>query len=716
MAYDDKEKNGTIFPVRTGVATGGANERQMLDVLSGSQNIRTELRDNLDGSQTMLRTRGGFPEFSTNHTVGTPTDICFIAMDTGVVDMLDVGDGQPLQKSSGKVYRTTYMQTQASVGSVATGFGKISPPMVTGKVVADGADSVGFNIKRSGTDLVDKKKLAWRLPPSLFTGRARMYVQALYGGNNPFISLSDASGGIGRPVLGINTKQRDADDLPAVRMGSGCGIYLDKMTGKHYMLAPTGTVVYVYEMAVSDCAKKLRPKIKNGSTLSEKERERVEAYVLSHSIPALSSVKELPIARKPSEGLGYSWHFNWKGDTCDIIDVEEIFMPAYSCYGFRTTHYRLSFSQTNGVFTVVRSVQSGPHEWTVGKNSNPIAYPSWFAGVLIKAGNLPSGFATAAQSGSLYCFYARDELKIVTYSGTPAPREQSHESVPPQFGGDYYTSLVQGWLIDGTEGYCERRGSYTAYANTFTCGGVTVGGDAGARTGVRYEGVSGGRVQGAAEAWYGTSTTGSGYGEATYIWTVSADGNYSPSNTYASYAGPLSINPLNWWRWTQDATRSIETFTDVISATTLIVIPFMDAEAVYLYGTKTTSRTGTKASTTVHRDDHGIWWHWFDTQGNGPGQALQAWDVMGTYTHDGDTSESTERSQTTVQPATLVCSNGSFVAGTTPPLDPFFSSLSAVSQRWGTTSSINGVVHSTDTGILSGITSFPFFSAIVGWA
>lgn len=51
------------FPTRDGVATGSANERTMLDKV-GYDGIRTELREGPDGTITMLRTRGGHPEFT----------------------------------------------------------------------------------------------------------------------------------------------------------------------------------------------------------------------------------------------------------------------------------------------------------------------------------------------------------------------------------------------------------------------------------------------------------------------------------------------------------------------------------------------------------------------------------------------------------------------------------------------------------------------------
>ena len=58
-------KYGDVFPTRTGTPQGGATERKMLDITSGPDGLRTQVRNNPDGSVTMLRTRGGHPEFST---------------------------------------------------------------------------------------------------------------------------------------------------------------------------------------------------------------------------------------------------------------------------------------------------------------------------------------------------------------------------------------------------------------------------------------------------------------------------------------------------------------------------------------------------------------------------------------------------------------------------------------------------------------------------
>lgn len=64
MAMYDDDNFGGIFPTRTGVPTGSANERKMLDSIGGSDGFRTQQKTNSDGSVTMLRTRNGMPEFS----------------------------------------------------------------------------------------------------------------------------------------------------------------------------------------------------------------------------------------------------------------------------------------------------------------------------------------------------------------------------------------------------------------------------------------------------------------------------------------------------------------------------------------------------------------------------------------------------------------------------------------------------------------------------
>ena len=82
--YEDK-LIGPVFPTRTGEAQGGATERQMLDSTQGAAGIRTKLRTNPDGSQTMLRTHNGLPRFYTDKVSeaesSLPRGLCAYPMD-----------------------------------------------------------------------------------------------------------------------------------------------------------------------------------------------------------------------------------------------------------------------------------------------------------------------------------------------------------------------------------------------------------------------------------------------------------------------------------------------------------------------------------------------------------------------------------------------------------------------------------------------------------
>lgn len=82
--YEDK-KFGPIFPTRSGVAQGGATERQMLDNLEGSKSFRTKILDDGVGTVTTLRTRNGMPHFYTETSGGSeesyPWGLCAYPLD-----------------------------------------------------------------------------------------------------------------------------------------------------------------------------------------------------------------------------------------------------------------------------------------------------------------------------------------------------------------------------------------------------------------------------------------------------------------------------------------------------------------------------------------------------------------------------------------------------------------------------------------------------------
>lgn len=86
MPYLDKDL-GEILPTRTGDAQGTALERKMLDRVDDTCGFHTAFRQNPDGGFTMLRTKGGSPQFSTT-TVSKSIATAFAIPDfySGFVD------------------------------------------------------------------------------------------------------------------------------------------------------------------------------------------------------------------------------------------------------------------------------------------------------------------------------------------------------------------------------------------------------------------------------------------------------------------------------------------------------------------------------------------------------------------------------------------------------------------------------------------------------
>lgn len=151
MSLLDDDKN---LPTRHGSAIGGAAERQMLAKV-GADSIRTVIRNNPDGSTTMLRTRNGFPEFTTT-TPTTTENLRFLISFYGTSVFYKNGtpSPQPLEAApSDKVFallKSTscdgvfqlYAERQPNAGK-PSGFMKKDDTAYSGQFVSDPATAFG---------------------------------------------------------------------------------------------------------------------------------------------------------------------------------------------------------------------------------------------------------------------------------------------------------------------------------------------------------------------------------------------------------------------------------------------------------------------------------------------------------------------------------------------------------------------------------------------
>lgn len=703
MAYDDK-LFGNLLPTRNGTALGAGGERQMLDAIDGAQGFRTRLQNNPDGSVTRLKTRNGMPEFVTT-PVGYGGNggseevriVCNFEIESGMVDLKAGGEFDPNLEIDATLHSTGYVPL-ANEGRIAKSF----------------------------YQRPDKKVVAWHVPSSMFTGRTKFYVQSLYGGLSKRVILNIGDGP--RPFLMVTTRQRQDRLIPAIPITTSTGVFFDEKNCMHWLINPAGNEAYCYRLLADVCGELLRKQIKkNYATYTPEQRDRSEAMLLSYCIPEEAPSQIVHYSDTPESSMGYGWHWNWDGDRCDLVDVREIYVTgvgAHNAYGFESTHYRLQFALSDaGVFSVLRTIESGPSKWSVPKNINVIAYPDWEEGKLVKAGNLPSGIDDVAMAGTVYAFYARNDLKIITYAGSPQTQAAYRESSPEYFGGLYWTTTPTGLLNAFETGNTIGGGASTGMSHTFTCDAVSVGGLNMASDGNEASATWLGRTE---LGVVGTAqVTGSPLPLLTGIPSLSvaiwaADGR--PGQVDAVWSASETVGVGRYYK-VQNVKESYsfhtKSYQDIKGAFSLIVIPMMDAQAVYMYGEKVHRKLGAQRTGTNYQyavDDRCFRYETAPDVWTGYFNKYYPYEVFNGAMSSDDTVDS-PLDETTVsyQPATLICSSGSFPA-TPSDVAVFFTPLGAVEQSWGTITSINGVVISQSNNIYTGSTVYPSYPSLIGWS
>lgn len=627
MAYDDKQF-GTLFPTRTGGATGTANERKMLDALGGSEGFRTRIQTNSDGTTTMLRTKNGMPQFTTTKV---DTEVCELFMDSGLVDFGSIGYASPelLGRDGVTHYGTKEQVALERLGDyTATGVGMTQDGAVTRAFKAT-VDSAG--LRTNEASLAAKKLCAVRAPASIFTGKLRLYFQAQYGAKLAAwrfrANVANAPPSLDRDATA------NGETITFQFHSVHTGIYTD--TDKQHWLVQLGVkgafstpnTVNIFRMKAGTCAEAQRKKLKD-LTISSVNRERIEAYILSQSFPEWDFCISIPCSIPINQGLGYGWHFNWSGGKADIVGVETI-NTGGETYKHKSTHYRINITRsethaddsTNTALgneglrwsAALETVQVA--EWKNSKWQQVIATPEWSDHTLSVFGTLwGDRFGDGAP---IYVFYTRDKLNVVRFSlnGGDSVAIYEVKSSPSYFGGNRYSegvpigapcSLSTCGLEGGTSELSTRNSRMLS--SSFTCedAGVSATSDSYTYTRITQSEKSitgtysygGGSIGGGESvnlpAGCPTVTT------STYGCVASSTPNYTLLVGPASYS--LGVYYLSFSRQSVSGTHG-EGFK------TLCVIPLGDAEAVYLWGDKTTldDDSGTTTQTNGLYSSYGGW-------------------------------------------------------------------------------------------------------------
>jgi len=372
-----------------------------------------------------------------------------IPMDSGVVAVVSIGAANPATKSPGTLYETTYVQgynapfvlpnAEATVrlnpntGNTGqfSGILKNTGQKFKGKVPIDVSFAKSFDAPTGEAladweaTIADKKTTSVLCPASMFTGKCRLYVQALYGahmvaGKSTPFRLSGLSGA---PSLYVDNR---TSSEAAVLVATGCGVYLDKQRGNHWLFSTNGTPVRGWPLKAPSAVEALRKHLITQvsetntklSTLSEEDRDHLEAYILSQCLPKgdgrsaflkPGTTNSWYSASNPYS-MGYSWHWNWDGTNADAVVNTTIEQNATN-YAMQSLWHKATITQSGAESFEWSEVGDEPDEiqtWTVYRALWTIAEPNWGSYNLIKT--TPKSSLVSACDATFYVFYNRNEL------------------------------------------------------------------------------------------------------------------------------------------------------------------------------------------------------------------------------------------------------------------------------------------------------------------
>lgn len=554
---------------------------------------------------------------------------CELYLESGIVHVGSVGPSNPAFNDDGKLYLNPALETIPELnglltlplgteatptpvsGDTAESFKKKSETDEHGNVTVD-QDSL--------SELQRKKITVATIPPSLFTGKARLYVQALYGRRLKHFKKWSMNLAFQPPALRFES----GDTIVDISTNSGVFTTEDY---RYFLLTVEGgsnQSVAVRELvAESKCVENARAwLVANKDRLTEQKKTALEAYVLSGSYPSGEIAFKLDAVVTTNWQMGYGWHFNWSGTACDIVQVDTINLGG-SLYKHKSTHYRMEFERDKNKaipvseppltpvqqermrWAAIKQTTVEEAEWKNYKWQHVIAFPDWSEQKLQIFGQQLG--ARYGDGAPIYCFYNRDALKVVRYTcqGAAAVVEYMCESSPTYYYGNFGwgtspTGRACSGFVIGTESGRSELRQRTALPLSVEIGvdDTNIGATDASYT---YDLIAKSeKVRNYADSWYSAWSIGSnGYTVDSGRALIDVVSQYGCVNAPGGYEGstflPGPDTASNSFEIGLDWTDTIATGSRAELTLTLVVVPFGDAEAVYLWGRKeeSVSESGT---------------------------------------------------------------------------------------------------------------------------
>ncbi len=566
-----------------------------------------------------------------------------IAMDSGVVDLINVGAFVEARFYPGILYPSTQVadykvnftkpvnggKTNPSGGIAGQflGYLEVSSARVRGtvfdkaysfypknKLLSAPGDPAIWGADPEDAAVWAKKYMVNKCPVSMFTGKCRLYAQAIYGkplykrnalnpdGSETGETVGDpdipiAQDGGSGPYLTLFGYAKPGEQSPGtIDIWTSSGVYLHPATGCHFLMNPSGTLLRVYPLVSSEAGEVLRTLIRTSGGLNDADKERCEAYILAYSRPDMSKVQTISGVFPTGFNfwsLGYGLHWNWSGTKATIttFEVETFGVSMDTTILNKSSRYELnvnipvsldkSFTASASLTTVESNVY-----WYVLRGYACIAEPEWSYGGMEKSTN-KFNRENYPCDAPFYSFYKRDELQVARVKVTKGALGDPYREVSDSlFGSTDLTTVVGGVTVGDLGGWSrETHPMSTLWSVSFSCGSTTVSWDIKTQT-IGYQEIS-------AKAFGDDNTTPSwpGWQVLPIPGSPGGDGFYPPYYAPVGYPNQYSVwatTPLTGEVFTgiyRSVTYSRSSVTNSYNSLGYIsaVAPRYDAEAMFLY-------------------------------------------------------------------------------------------------------------------------------------
>lgn len=294
-----------------------------------------------------------------------------------------------------------------------------------------------------------KKKLVAAFPPAIFSGKMRLFMQALYGARETLKPVLEGDDPIA-PVVMSFVGQDDQSGRVLNVASDAMGVF-SAPDGTYWLLTIlTGAKKVMFNRIITSGSGSLVASLKN---LNAVDRVKAEAYVFAHSYVEISVPGQEVYATGTFDmplgfSLAYGWKWNTAGTKASIVAHEDIgtSVANYRWYS-RTVHltfgYTAKTDTTPAAFTVSSQVIAHG-EWIDGWGDYNIFVPlspTTRAPLALKSRRVGSGTLPALFSFTdipVYGWYIDDVWTSATITADEtarAPTTTNFSSVPPLMDG-----------------------------------------------------------------------------------------------------------------------------------------------------------------------------------------------------------------------------------------------------------------------------------------